>query len=76
MPPTDSSMISRHLSSTPIWRPKSKIEWHRRHVGLANNLISMHSPSSNAITNLVQCENIAECSLMKLQQAIHLIVTR
>ena len=39
-------------------------------MGLANDLISGHSPSSNAITNLVQCENIAKCSFMKLQQAI------
>ena len=41
-------------------------------MGLANNLISRHSPLSNAIAkaNLVQCENIAKCSLMKLQQAI------
>ena len=39
-------------------------------MGLANDLISMHSPSSNVITNFVQCENITECSLMKLQQAI------
>ena len=35
-------------------------------MGLANDLISMHSPSSNII-NLFQCENITECSLMKLQ---------
>ena len=40
MPPTDGSMISRHLSSTPRWRPKPEIEWHRRHVGLADKLIS------------------------------------
>ena len=70
MPPTDGSMILRHLSSTPRWHPKSEIEWHQRHVGLANDLISRHSPSSNAITDLVRCENIAKYSLMKLQQAI------
>ena len=70
MPPTDGSMISRHLSSTPRWHLKSEIEWHRRHAGLANDLISRHSRSLNAITNLVQCENIAKCSLKKLQQAI------
>ena len=68
MPPTDGSMILRHLLSTPRWHPKSEIEWHWRHVGLANDLISSCSPSSNTITNLVQCENIAKCSLMKLQQ--------
>ena len=27
MPPTDGSMISKHLSFTPRWRPKSEIEW-------------------------------------------------
>ena len=37
--PTDGSMMSRHLSYTPRWRPKSEIEWHRRHVGLVNDLI-------------------------------------
>ena len=61
------------MHTIPRWRPKSEIEWHRRHMGLANDLIyqtSMHSPSSNTVTNLVQCENIAKCSLMKLQQAI------
>ena len=70
MPPTDGSMISRHLLSTPRWRPKSEFEWHQRHMGLANDLISMHSPLLNTITNLFQCENIAECPLMKLQQAV------
>ena len=45
MSPTDGSIISRHLS-TPRWHPKSEIEWH---VGLANDLIRMRSPSSNAI---------------------------
>ena len=69
MPPTD-NMILRHLSCTPRWHPKSEIEWHRRHMGLANDLICSCSPLSNTITNLVQCENIAKCLLMKLQQAI------
>ena len=53
MPPTDSSMMSRHLLSTPRWSPKSEIEQHRRHCGgLANDLISMCCPSSNAIIDL------------------------
>ena len=68
MPPTD-NMILRHLSCTPRWHPKSEIEWHRRHMGLANDLICSCSPSSNT-KNLVQCENIAKCLLMKLQQVI------
>ena len=46
--------------STPRWRPKSEIEWHRRRVGLANDLISSCSPSLNVITNLVQSENITK----------------
>ena len=40
-------------------------------MGLANNLINKRSPLSNPMANLiVQCENIAKCSLMKLQQGI------
>ena len=66
MPPTDSSMI---------WgtcRPQSEIKRHQRHMGLAKDLISSCSPSSNAITNLVQCENITNVRSWnyKLQQTI------
>ena len=48
------------------------IEWHRRHVGLENGLISRRSFSSNSERNnkFSLMWNIAKCSLMKLQQAI------
>ena len=57
MPPTDGSMISRHLSSTPRWHPKSEIEWHQRHMGLADNLISWHC---------VIASDEGECLLIRL----------
>ena len=102
MPPTDGSMISRHLSTsspepsgyfskwrvTLLWsdppnvlkNTQKALGTRLRHLsrlphqngiqmGLANDLNNRHSHLLNAITNLVQCENIAKSSLMKLQQA-------
>ena len=82
MPSTTVSMISRHLSSTPRWRPKFEIEWHWRHVGLVNNLISMINKISRhqAVVNDTSklCKNETLCSTIQeeLQENFQLKIGR